>query len=102
MVYNFCFRQFILISRNSGNKLSCLDYRLPWNSKTTSSHVEGVKQGDSQVEDVGIIIDDPNPNVIDVDPNPDIVDDAQPCLGTESLNTFHCNIYKNVVTKITR
>ena len=55
-----------------------------------------MKQGDSQVEDVDIIVDDPNPDIIDIDSNPKIVDGDQLCFGTKSLNVFYCNILKNI------
>ena len=94
MIHDVYFRQLTLISGNAGNKLSCPDCRLPWNSNTIYSYIEWVKQDNSQVEDVDVIFDDSNPGIIDVDPNCDIVDDDQLCFSTESLNPFHYNMYK--------
>ena len=76
-------------------KLSCPDSRVPWKFYTTSSYIEGVNQDDLQVEDVDVIVDDPNPNIFDVDPNPDIGDDTQLRFGIKSLNQFHCNMCRN-------
>ena len=59
------------------------------------SFIEGVKQDDSQVEDVDAIVDDPSPDIIYIDTNSDIVDDEQLCFDTVSFNPFHCNICKN-------
>ena len=96
MIHDVYFRQLTLISGNAGNKLSCPDCRLPWNSNTIYSYIEWVKQDNSQVEDVDVIVDDHNPDIIIDDLNPDIVDDTELCFGTNSLNPFHCIIYKNV------
>ena len=57
--------------------------------------IEGIKQDDSQVEDVDIIVDDSSPDIIDVDTKSDTVDDDQLCFGTASLDPFHYNMCKN-------
>ena len=93
MIHDVYFRKFTHTSRNSGKELSCPNCRLSWKSYR-KYFIEGVKQDDSQVEDVDVIFDDSNPGIIDVDPNCDIVDDDQLCFSTESLNPFHYNMYK--------